>query len=357
VNVVLERPESLSESDLAAWRGLQRPHDQLCRPFLCPEFVLAAAAARGDVRVAALEHDGRLFGYFPFQRRGKREGLPPGCGISSAHGVIADPREAWDALELIRRCQLDSWSFDHLVPSVPLEPHYWSLRNACFIDVGLGFEPYARERREAGSKQFVDLERRARKLEREVGPVEFTLHTDDPEVLRTLMRWKSEQFRRTRFVDRFRIPWVVDVVERVHATQTADFAGVLSVLTAAGKPVALNMGMRSHSTLEIWFPTYDLQFSTYSPGRILLLRLAQSAPAAGLATIELGRSGALYKQRLMSGERAQAVGCVGLQPRRERTRASERLLRALPGSRVGRVLDRLDQRRWWRSLEPRPPAR
>jgi CelD/BcsL family acetyltransferase involved in cellulose biosynthesis len=132
---------------------------------------------------------------------------------------------------------------------------------------------------------------------------------------------------------------------------------VLSVLMADGKPVAMNMGMRSHSTLEIWFPTYDPQFSGYSPGRILLLRLAQSARAEGLATLELGRSGALYKQRLMNGERAQAVGCVSLHPRRERTRTSERLLRGLPSKRVGRVLDRLDQRRWWRSLDPSRAAR
>jgi CelD/BcsL family acetyltransferase involved in cellulose biosynthesis len=352
VKVVVERPDSLAESELRLWRRLQRSHRELCRAFLSPEFVLAAAAARGDVWVAAVEEGGRLAGFFPFQRRGDREGLPPAYGISSAQGAIADPGVRWDARELIRLCQIDSWSFDHLVTSAPFEPYYSLLRNECFIDVGRGFDDYARQRREAGSKQIARLERSAKKLEREIGPVEFTLHSEDPALLRTLMRWKSAQFRRARFVDRFRIPWVVDTVERVHATRTDAFAGVLSVLSAGGKPVALHLGMRSHSTLEIWFPTYDPQFATYSPGRVLLLRLAQRAPEAGLATLELGRSGARYKQWLMSGERAQAVGRVSLHTRNEGRRMPERLLRAIPSDRVGRVLNRLEERRRWRSLEP-----
>ena len=357
MKVVVERPESLSESEFTLWRRLQRSHEELSRPFMSPEFVLAAAAARGDVWVAVLEDGGGLLGFFPFQRHREQEGLPPAYGICSAEGAIADPQERWDVRELIRRCQLQSWSFDHLVPSVPFEPHYTRLRNTCFIDVGRGFDQYAREHREAGSKQIAKLERSAKKLEREVGPIEFMLHSDDPDLLRTLMRWKSAQYRRTRVVDRFRIPWVVDVIERVHATETGDFAGVLSVLKADGQPVALNLGIRSQSTLEIWFPTYDREFAGYSPGRVLLLKLAQNATAAGLATLELGRSGAPYKQWLMSGERPQAVGSVSLYPRPERKRTSERLLRALPGDRVGRVLERRDQRRFWRSLDPNRSAR
>jgi CelD/BcsL family acetyltransferase involved in cellulose biosynthesis len=353
MKVVVERPESLSETELALWRRLQRSHDELSRPFMCPEFVRAASAARGDVWVAGFEEAGQLVGFLPFQRLGEHEGRPPAYGISSAEGAIADPQVHWDARQLIRHCGLESWSFDHLVPSVAFEPHYTRLRNTCFIDVGRGYEQYARERREAGSKQLAELERKARKLEREVGSVEFTMHSDDPELLRTLMTWKSEQFARTKFVDRFRIPWVVDVVERVHATQTPDFAGVLSVLRVNDEPVALNMGLRSHSALEVWFPTYASPFAGYSPGRILLLRLAQAAHDAGIATIELGRSGASYKQRLMSGERPQAVGRVTLQPHRERHQTVERLLRSLPSDRVGRVLDRREERRRWRALEPK----
>lgn len=352
MNVAVERPESLSEAELTLWRRLQRSHGELSRPFMCPEFVLAASAARGDVWVAAFEEAGQLSGFFPFQRFGE-QGLPPAYGISSAEGAIADPRGHWDASELIRHCGLESWSFDHLVPSVAIEPYYTRLRNACFIDVERGFEQYARERRAAGSSQLGELERKARKLEREMGSVEFTMHSDDPELLRTLMRWKSEQFARTKFVDRFRIPWVVDVVERVHATQTPDFAGVLSVLRVDDEPVALNMGLRSHSALEIWFPTYAHRFARYSPGLILLLRLTQAAHDAGIATIELGRSGAPYKQRLMSGERPQGVGCITLEPRRERHNTVDRLLRSLPGDRLGRILDRHEERRRWRALEPK----
>jgi hypothetical protein len=86
------------------------------------------------------------------------------------------------------------------------------------------------------------------------------------------------------------------------------------------------------------------------------LRLAQAAHEAGIATIELGRSGAAYKERLMSGERSQAVGRVTLGPRRDRHHPVDRLLRSLPGDRVGRILNRREERRRWRALEPKRPV-
>ena len=103
-------------------------------------------------------------GFFPFQRRGGDEGLPVGFGISSVHGAVTDPgAPPFDPRELIGACGLDSWYFDHLVPSSPFEPHYSQLRNACFVDVAHGYDTYARERREAGSGQIADLERQARR--------------------------------------------------------------------------------------------------------------------------------------------------------------------------------------------------
>jgi CelD/BcsL family acetyltransferase involved in cellulose biosynthesis len=355
VRVDVDRPESLAPDQLARWREIQRSHPELASAFLCPEFALAVSAARADVFVASIESDERLVGFFPFQRRGSDEGLPPGFGISNSQGPIADPTAAWDAVELVRRCGLRNWHFDHLVPSVPFEPHCERLRNACFIDISAGLDAYVVSRRAAGSRLVVELERQARKLEREVGPLEFTPHTADIVMLEKLMEWKSAQYRRTRVVDRFRIRWVVETVERIHATQANDFAGMLSVLSSNGVPVALHMGIRSHAALESWFPAYDPEFARYSPGLILMMRMIESAAASGLSTIELGRSGAVYKERLMSGERTQAVGTVLARPNRSRRRISDRLLHAIPSDRVGRVAVRLEERRQWRSLEPRRP--
>jgi len=353
VRVEVDRPESLDGASLAAWRTIQQTHAELSRASLCPEFVLAVAAARGDVFVASIEEDGRTVGFFPFQRYRADEGLPPGYGISNTHGAIADPSVPWDARELIKRCRLASWYFDHLVPSAPFDPYYTTFRNECFIDVAAGFDAYTQKRRQAGSKEIAKLERKTRKLEKEVGPVEFALHTDDPALLNTLMNWKSAQYKRTRFVDRFAIPWVVETVQRIHGIRTEDFGGLLAVLWVDGAPVALNMTMRSHSALELWFSAYDHAYAKYSPGLILRMKLAQHAPALGLATVELGRSGAAYKERLMSGERAQAVGCVQLLPSTQQRPISDRLLRTIPGDRVSRVRGRLEERRLWRSLDPK----
>jgi CelD/BcsL family acetyltransferase involved in cellulose biosynthesis len=74
-----------------------------------------------------------------------------------------------------------------------------------------------------------------------------------------------------------------------------------STLHAGDRLVAAHMGMRSGNTLHYWFPAYDPEFAKYSPGIILLLRLARSVEGSGVRKIDLGKGEAHYKQRLMNG--------------------------------------------------------
>jgi CelD/BcsL family acetyltransferase involved in cellulose biosynthesis len=151
-----------------------------------------------------------------------------------------------------------------------------------------------------------------RRLEREVGPLRFVAHSPDKAILKTLMTWKTGQFRRNRWRDLFSIPWVRQTIEEIHATQTPDFAGVLSVLYAGDKLVAAHFGMRSATVWHYWFPAYDPEFSKYSPGVTLLLKMAEAAPAMGVRMIDLGCGEHSYKERLMNGFVPTAKGSVEL---------------------------------------------
>jgi CelD/BcsL family acetyltransferase involved in cellulose biosynthesis len=154
------------------------------------------------------------------------------------------------------------------------------------------------------------MARKQRKLGREEGPVRFLFDTQDHQALDTLMRWKSAQYRRTGRLDRFARPATVRLVRDLLDTRAPGCSGVLSVLYAGRRPVALHLGLRSAETLACWFPTYDVALARYSPGLMLHLFMAEAAAAAGLRRLDLGKGDEEYKTVLGNQEFMVAEGCV-----------------------------------------------
>jgi CelD/BcsL family acetyltransferase involved in cellulose biosynthesis len=231
--------------------------------------------------------------------------------LSDFHGIVAAPAFTCDPRDLLAACGLSAWDFDHLLAAQTMfEPYHHSKTGSPFLDVSKGYEEYAAERRRAGSEQIKKNGTLRRKFEREIGPLRFEAHCPDPAMLERLMRLKSEQYATTGVDDIFAERWVRHVLAEIHAAQSPTFAGMLSVLYANDEPAAVHFGMRSDTVWHYWFPAYEPRFSHYSPGLILLLEIAQCAPAIGLKSIDLGKGETLYKQRLMSGEIPLAEGSV-----------------------------------------------
>jgi CelD/BcsL family acetyltransferase involved in cellulose biosynthesis len=105
-----------------------------------------------------------------------------------------------------------------------------------------------------------------------------------------------------------------DLLRHVHAARGADFAGALSVLYAGDVVAGLDFGLRSGSVWHSWFPVYNPELDRYSPGVVLLLQLAEAAPALGIGEIDLGKGEARYKQALATGSVPLHEGCVGTGP-------------------------------------------
>ena len=76
---------------------------------------------------------------------------------------------------------------------------------------------------------------------------------------------------------------------------------MLSLLYAGDQLIAGHFGMRSPTTWHYWFPSYDNAFAKYSPGVMLLLKMAEVAPAMGIRIIDMGCGLHSYKERLMNG--------------------------------------------------------
>jgi CelD/BcsL family acetyltransferase involved in cellulose biosynthesis len=311
MKVTVFRGRELGADLVAAWRTIQDANPALRSPYFCPEFTQLVAETGLPIEVAVIEEDGRVVGFFPFQRNG-RIGGPVGGILSDYQGVVCRPEHAIEPARLVRACGLAAWDFDHLLdPGQRFAAHCRSTEPSPQIDLSSGFAHYERELKARGSDQIKKAANLARRIEREVGPLRFVAHAADPDLLRVVLGWKSQQYLETGQEDLFRIDWFRAVVERVHATQTAPFSGALSVLFAGERPVAGHMGMRSGSVWHYWFPAYDSQFAKCSPGILLLLKLAEHAAGAGIALIDLGKGMSLYKERLMTG--AAPVGTGGVE--------------------------------------------
>lgn len=305
------RPRELGSAELARWRELQGGDPSLQNPFLAPEFTLAVDRARKHCLVAVLEDGPGIVGFFPYERRALGVGRAIGAGVSDCQALVHAPGLQWDPRALLRGCGLAVWEFDHLLASqAPFAPYHMLPERSPVMDVSDGYQRYLTARRPSSRRLIKSTEYKGRKLEREIGPVRFEFDVQDRVALRSLMRWKSVQYRRTGQFDRFARDWIVRLVEDLYETREQEFAGVLSVLYAADRPVAGHFGIRSGSVLSWWFPAFDPAYARYSPGLISLLRTAQAAADAGLRQIDLGRGHEGYKESFKSGDIAIAEGWV-----------------------------------------------
>jgi CelD/BcsL family acetyltransferase involved in cellulose biosynthesis len=311
VIIGVAHPRELAADELEQWRKIQRDNATVRNPFLSPEFSLAVGEARDTARVAVVRDGGRIVGFFPFEQRSRFVGTAIGFGIADCSALVHEPGFEWDARELIRRCGLRLWKFDHLIADqAPFVPYHAKQSVSPIMDLDEGFDAYLSARTEANSGLMKDLQRRTRKLGREVGDVRFDYHVRDREVLRTLVDWKSAQYRRTGVPDLFAVPWIRETVEHLFTAEAPECAARLSALYAGDQRVALHFGLCSESVFSAWFPVYDPAYGRYSVGRALWLRLAECAATEGLEYVDLGKGRAAYKDELKSRELRIAKGVV-----------------------------------------------
>ncbi|MER6672814.1 GNAT family N-acetyltransferase [Streptomyces sp. NPDC000983] len=311
MDISVYRPEELTGADRTAWTTLQsKAHaggsTQLANPFLAPEFALAVGWRRRGVRVAVLREDGPTgepVAFFPYQRTLTGVGRAVGLGLSDCQGLVHLPGFRWDARELLGACGLAIWEFDHLAEGQqPFEQSVTGTYASPVMEVADGWDAYVARLRERSARGTRVRLAQERKLAKAFGEVRYVHDERDPEMLRTLMDWKSAQYRRTGRSDRFAHPWITELVEQLFHTRADACTGILSVLYAGGRPAAAHFGLRSQHILSCWFTAYDPTFAKYSPGVTLHLRMAQGAAGQGISYLDLGRGQREHKDALKTGD-------------------------------------------------------
>lgn len=297
----------------ARWRSLQRSNPALASPFFCPEFTQVVAAVRPDVRVALLEDAGQVIGFFPHQQQHGR-GVPVGAHFSDHHGVVAAPEAPWDWGDLLRGSGLAYWRFDHLAASqAPTGLASRTLRHVASpcMDISQGMAVYHQTRLTVGGRSLKEYERKARRLERTLGPLRFEPQVIDCSVFETLLRLKVAQYARTQVPNVLASGWTRALLEQIWQTQVSGFGGFLSALYAGDALVAVHLGMRSDQVWHWWIPAYEPEHSAFSPGTQMLLRSASAAADTGCKTLDLGKGTEGYKQEFANTYLPLVEGWVG----------------------------------------------
>ncbi len=305
------KADNMTSEHYKQWLLIQEKYEYLANPYFHPEFTRAVAHVRTDVYVGIIEDNGVIVGFFPFHRSRSGRARPLGLALSDYHGVVAPPDLKFSVADLMSSCKLTRWDFDHLISAQePFLDYHEELFNSPIIQVSEGFESFKAQLNASGRKQLKEAERKNQKLEEEIGPVRFTKHSSEKAILNTLMQWKSEQCQRTGTVDYFSIEWCVRLIEYLHSNRSDNFGGMLSCLYAGKTLAAVHFSLYSSSVWHSWFPSYNHELESYSPGSILLYKMIEEAAKNRVQYIDLGKGMSLYKKRVMTGSISIADGCV-----------------------------------------------
>jgi CelD/BcsL family acetyltransferase involved in cellulose biosynthesis len=311
VQISVVRPGELGPSEIATWHSMQRQTGSLANPFLCPEFAIAVGSIRPGARVAVLADGPTVVGFFPFERRRLRIGVPIGAGMTDCQGLVHSPGLEWDARELLQACRMSVWQFDHLVEGQrPFERYAATVAPSPAIDLTDGFAAYQEKLRTKSARFCRELARKARKLERDAGEVRFVVDSRDSAGLAALMSWKSDQFRRTGWINIFDRPWIVDLVDRIFNTHSDRFGGALSLMYAGETLVSAQLDIQFDHLVSGWFAAYDRRFSRHSPGLIHTLRKAKETAPLGVHMIDMGKGTEPYKEELKNHDLFVSEGMV-----------------------------------------------
>ncbi|MFG3499488.1 GNAT family N-acetyltransferase [Streptomyces sp. NPDC047928] len=305
VTVHVVRPGQLTERDIEVWRELRGKSGAGANPFMEPEFTLAVGRVRPrTARVGVVREGGEAVGFFPYETGPLGYGRAVGFGVSDCQGVVLQDGVRLSAAALLRGCGLAAWEFDNLEGGQGLFAGGVAESFASpVIDVADGYAAYEDVLRAQSPKFLRTTLAKERRLGRQAaGEPRFVFDERDPGALRTLMGWKSAQYRRTGRRDRFAQDWISELVRGLHQVRAPGCSGVLSVLYLGERPIAAHFGLRSPTVLSCWFPAYDPEFAKFSPGLILHLRMAEAAAAEGVRVLDLGRGTAEYKDALKTGE-------------------------------------------------------
>ncbi len=303
------KPADLQPHHFSAWRGCILDNPQLASPFFSPEYSLAVARVISNVYIGVQEEDDESVAFLPFEL--SSNGIGTRLRLCDLQGIVSLPGKISGVREFIQKCGLRAWDFDHLIADqAAFTLFHRNLEVSNCMDLSEGFDAYLAERNASGTKLIKKTRNLEKRLEREHGSLRFEMHVAEPSVLNRLLEWRTAKYPGSRHQPEI----VSNILNQLLLEQSPDCQGTLSVLYVNEKIAACHFGLRSKTVWHYWFPAYNPCYEMYSPGNILLLRMAEAAPPLGITTIDLGKGEQDYKKRFANKTVPIAEGYVSTSP-------------------------------------------
>lgn len=318
MQIEILKPADLTPARVARWSGLQAARPELASPFLSPHWALAVAQAQGRrslVKVAVLR-DGtgemsRDIGFMAF-KAGILTAMPPGAPMCDYQALVSEPDLNFDPVDLVRALGVGRFDFCHMLAGQSaFLPHAKGDQPSFSIDMPEGYEPYALARRTAGVTALKDIDKKRRKIERELAPPVFEAFSADRSAFDQLLSWKSEQWKATGQTDVLATAWTRRLVEALYARREPEFGGVLFTLRVDGKLAAAQFNLRGATAINSWLIGHDPQFERWSPGMILFQDILRWMDGQPWRRLDLGAGDYRFKRELANLIVPVAHGFVG----------------------------------------------
>lgn len=281
--------------ELGAWDEICRSQEHLRSPFLSSDYIRAVARSRPLVYVCVILAGGAPLAFLPFQFRTGlhrlfRAAERVGAEMTDYFGLIAPPGFAADTQTILRLARLSHLYFTHLDESqlchgLPAGQPEIGLQ----VRIRADGESYWEHLGRLDHKLVADLNRRERQLERDYGPIRFCpVEQRWSAPLSNLIAYKRRQYQRTGRPDLFAVSWRRKLLENLCASGSTNCRGVISSLYAGPVWVASQLSLCSRQVLHNCFPVYNPALARYSPGRLLMKSILQSAPSLGVELVDRG---------------------------------------------------------------------
>lgn len=299
-------PKELGAPELARWRALQAGERALQSPYLTPEWAQIVSASRGDARVAIVNEGD---GFFAAQRLSRFAAMGMGAPIADYQGMVAAADLDIDARALCAAFKVGRIDLTH-VPAGATPLAAAGEEGSWIAETQGGSELYEAALKLRRGEFVRQTDKKARKLEREHGHVEFRACSRERADFDTLLTWKNDQLAASGQPRIWVRPWVKRTLEQCFETDSPHFGGALFTLSVDQKLVAGAFCLRSASVLHVWVIAHDNQYDRYSPGVQLARRMIGWAADHGIAEVDFGPGDYQYKRQLSTTQRMLSFGIV-----------------------------------------------
>jgi len=295
MNVLKKQFYELNDYEVEKWRQFTGIDSNFPSPFFQYEFAQCLDNAQVDVYVYIWYENDVIIALLPLQFRNfgyKLLGFPHRLGeeMSDYFGILTDIKPSCFK-GLMEACPVEFLKYSHL-PALIYNSDNSEKVIASQIDLqNNDSSVYFNWLNTTNKKFYKDTLRRKRKLEEEVGEINYKFHSCNNDSLNELILNKRKQYLSTGVEDSLSDDWkrqVLQVLRRDFNNPKDSFHCVLSELYVGDQWLAFHFGIQCNGILQYWFPVYNPEFKKYAPGRLLLFKTIEQANINGIKIIDRG---------------------------------------------------------------------